>query len=84
MCAITLTCFLKIAFLNMPKLFIHNYSSIAPVTTNIVLANGNNFAVGSVLLLQCDVKGFPKPTVAWFKDNVQLEPNDRTQITGKY
>lgn len=88
-------CATKHSFLNKYKivfkiiqlcLFLFNNTClhIVPVTTNIVLSNGNNFAVGSVLLLQCDVRGSPKPTVTWFKDNTQLDSNDRIQITGMF
>lgn len=52
-----------------------------PLTTSINLPNGNTFAVGSDMSIQCVVTGFPRGVVSWFKDDVPLEPSDRVQIS---
>lgn len=53
-----------------------------PVTANIVLNNGNTFAVASDISLPCHVQGYPAPVVTWTKDGVPLESDGmRYQIT---
>ncbi|KFM73048.1 Hemicentin-2, partial [Stegodyphus mimosarum] len=35
---------------------------------------------GSDITLSCNVKGDPKPAILWYKDNIQLIPNDEIYI----
>lgn len=49
-----------------------------------MLPSGNTFAVGADLNLQCDIEGHPTPVATWYKDDVELLPSARVQITGKY
>lgn len=58
------------------------YVIAAKVSTNIQLPNGNIFAVGGDLVIQCEVGGYPQPIVTWTKDEVELQPSERIQITG--
>lgn len=54
-----------------------------PVETNIVLPNDKvTYDVGSELSLECEVSGYPKPSVVWFKDGRQIQTSDRIHITG--
>lgn len=39
--------------------------------------NNKNMVQGDVLELKCEVAGYPKPTVTWFKDNVKMNTTDR-------
>ncbi|KAK9688591.1 ADAM-TS Spacer 1 [Popillia japonica] len=52
----------------------------APVRANITLAN-TNYPVGSAISILCNVEGYPKPTVLWYKDGSVLYPSSRIQIT---
>lgn len=61
-----------------------SFLKIVPITTNINLPNGNVFAVGSDMSIQCDVQGYPKPIVTWYKDDVEIQRSDRIQISGNY
>ena len=42
----------------------------------------NSVAVtGDVVVLECDPpRGYPPPTVKWMKDEMMVEPDDRTQL----
>lgn len=53
-----------------------------PVATNIILPNGNTFAVGSEIQIQCDVQGYPTPTVTWYKNDEEIYPSQRVRISG--
>lgn len=58
-------------------------SNTVPVETNIVLPNDKvTYDVGSELSLECEVSGYPKPSVVWFKDGRQIQTSDRIHITG--
>lgn len=52
------------------------------VSTNLLLPAGNTFAVGVDINLQCEITGWPTPVVTWYKDDVELSPSDRIEITG--
>lgn len=54
------------------------------VSTNLLLPAGNTFAVGVDINLQCEITGWPTPVVTWYKDDVELSPSDRIEITGWY
>lgn len=54
-----------------------------PVSTHISLPNGNTFSVGSDISIQCDVRGYPQPLAAWFKDDVEIQQSQRIRISGK-
>lgn len=54
------------------------------VSVNLILPTGNTFAVGGDLNLQCEIRGYPTPEATWYKDDVELSPSGRVQITGKY
>lgn len=53
------------------------------MTVNLALPNGNTFAVGGDVSLQCDIGGYPTPVVTWFKDDVEIQESDRIHISGK-
>lgn len=37
----------------------------------------NEFAAGEHVVVECQAKGFPKPSIKWFKDNKPIIPTDR-------
>lgn len=60
-------------------------SGAAPVVANIVLPKGEKrFAIGGNINISCTVDGYPAPRVSWLKDNTQLEPSERIQISGNF
>ena len=45
---------------------------IVPLRTRIVMPI-TQYAVGSSFSIQCEVEGYPPPTITWFKDDVEID-----------
>lgn len=56
---------------------------IVPVITRMDLPQGNAFAVGADIAIHCEIEGYPTPNVSWFKDDNEIVPSNRIQISGK-
>lgn len=50
----------------------------------VVRDDRNSYTLGSTIILDCKVDGYPAPNVTWSKDQVPLTAGGRIQITGRY
>ena len=50
----------------------------------MLLPRGNTFGIGANVTLDCQVEGYPKPYVTWFRNDAEIQQSYRVQITGYY
>lgn len=51
-----------------------------PVSVELELPYGAQFAPNSNITLRCHADGYPRPTVNWYKDGRIVEPSNRIYI----
>lgn len=52
------------------------------MTTNLFLPRGNTFAVGADIVIYCNVTGYPRPDVIWYRNGQEIIESSRQRISG--
>lgn len=49
----------------------------------IIRLNATKFTPSSTIRVPCEVKGYPPPTITWFKGDYPIEASEKHVIEGK-